>query len=841
MTGTGTALPVPSADGRAPGRRRLPPPQACLVALGVALGGAGAGLLAVLPPAERAGPPASLGLLALVGLLFVTAESSQIHVEVRRQTFSVSLSELPLVLGLFLLPPAGLLGARLVAATAVFVARRTAPAKTAFNLGLFTAEVGLAVLVFRLLKPGAGLVPRDWAIAYVATLVVDILGPAAVVGAMSLLQGRLATSRLGQMLPPIALAGAMNTTLALISLMVVHVSGTGIVLLAVLAALVAAAYRAYHGLLRRHADLGQLFAFTQTVGAADTTDTMVTQLLAQARDLLAAESAVLRLPPDRAQTGAEEPPPLPPGPLVIPRGTKDPMLRAWLAHTGLTDALLVPLRDDGNVVGVLQVGNRLGAMSTFTSDDLRLLQTLTAHAELVWHNGRLLERLRYDAQHDALTGLANRSLFLVRLQERLRACAQHPTAVEAAVLLLDLDRFKDVNDTLGHHVGDLLLRQVASRLESQLPADAVVARLGGDEFAVLVERCDSAEAAMALAGAARDALTGRFEVAGTFLEVGASIGVAMVPADGRDPPIVLQRADVAMYRAKSTAAGVARYRSDDHSSSLHRLALAAELRQAVSSGELVVHFQPQAELGSGAVVGFEALVRWQHPRRGLIMPDDFVPIAEQTGLIGALTEEVLRQALLACRGWLSGSPGTGVAVNLSARGLLEPGLLATVARLLAESEVPPARLTLEITESSVMDDFAGALAVLEQLCGLGVRLSVDDFGTGYSSLAYLQRLPVHEVKIDKSFVIQMSVNPGDGAIVRAIVDLAHTLSLAVVAEGVEDERSRHALAVMRCDTMQGYLLSRPLTPEQLPVWRAAYRAQPAVTGRAAHAPRLHVV
>ncbi len=812
-------------------------------------------LLFLLPASGPVQSGRTIWIALALALLFAAADSSLIHVDVRQQTFTISLSEFPLALGLFLLPPIWLISARVLAGAGVFLLRRTAQIKVIFNLGLFAAEICAAELVFLSLRPGNGLPPRDWLITCVAVLVVDVMGPAAVIIAMRLLDSRLTRSELLRRLPAVALTGALtgalNVTMALLTLEALRLDKAALYLIAILGVVVATAYRAYRRLLRQHADLGQLFAFTQTVGAAETRDDMVAELLKQAGELLQAEISVLRLPPAEVANSAtitSVEPALPLEPVVIPSGTRDPLLRAWLTQTGLRDALLVPLFDDGGVIGVLQVANRSG-VGTFSARDLQLLQTLSAHAEVIRHNGALLGQLRYDAQHDALTGLANRSLFLTRLDEQLATCAApglddeqlsaatDPANVEAAVLLLDLDRFKEVNDTLGHHVGDLLLCQVAARLEATLPAGALVSRLGGDEFAVLLGQCHSAGDAYDAAVTVRQAFAGAFAVAGTALEVGASVGIALIPTDGRRSAFVLQHADVAMYAAKRASTGVARYQRGDDQSSLSRLALAGELRYAIEAGELIIHYQPQMDLTDDRIIGYEALVRWNHPRRGLLPPDEFIDVAEQTGLIGALTREVLRQALHQCQVWVTDDPDIRMAVNLSARGLLEQGLPTYVSEVLAQAGLPAEMLTLEITESSVMGDFEAALAALEHLHALGVRLSVDDFGTGYSSLAYLQRLPVDEVKIDKSFIIPMSVSPNAAAIVRAIVDLAHTMNLTVVAEGVEDERSRHALVSMGCDTMQGFLLSRPLRPEDVAPWRDAH-ARHAAVGRPARLRRV---
>ena len=811
--------------------------------LGLGLGAIGLVLVAALPAREIYGGTNAVAIVVAISLLYVIAEAGQFHVEVRHQTHSVMVTDLPLVLGLFLLPPAWVVAARLVAALVTFAMRRPAAVKIVFNLGLYTFEVGLGALVLTLLGAGDGLAPRDWLIAFAAILVVDVGGALAVAAAMSLLQGPPKRRDLLRMIGSVTLSGLITTTFALMAVIVVRLSVAGLGLLAVLVVVLALAHRAYYALLRRHTDLGQLFSFTQTVGTAETSDDMVNTLLRQARDLLQAESAVLRLPPEPG----DGLPLVPVGePLLVERHTRDPLMQHWLTQSGVRDALLGPLRDGATVVGVLQVSNRLGEASTFTRDDLRLLQTLAAHAEVIWHNGRLLEQLRHDAHHDALTGLGNRSRFLQRVTALLSELANRRVArssprfsaalanrddetCEAAVLLLDLDRFKEVNDTLGHPVGDALLQQVAARLLAHVPPEAVVSRLGGDEFAILLPACTSAQEAISRAEAARAGLTGPFEVQGTFLDVGASVGVALVPADGHDADTLMKHVDVAMYAAKRSTSGVARYRRDDDNSSLARLALAGELRRAMDEDQIELHYQPKVSLDTGEVIGFEALARWRHPDRGLMMPDEFIPLAEQTGLIGRLTHIALRQALEQAGAWRGTSAEVGVAVNLSVRRLLEPDLPTVVGELLAGAGVPAHRLTLEITESNLMTDPDAAQRALLELRDIGVRLSVDDFGTGYSALAYLQRLPLDEVKIDKSFVIPMMTDPSARAIVRAIVELAHTLDLTVVAEGVEHEAGREALRSMGCDVMQGYLIARPLRAEQVLAWlsdRSARRAVP---------------
>jgi len=396
------------------------------------------------------------------------------------------------------------------------------------------------------------------------------------------------------------------------------------------------------------------------------------------------------------------------------------------------------------------------------------------------------------ALHDPVTELPNRVLFHERVH---RAIGEG----EASVLMIDLDRFKEINDTLGHHNGDLLLCMLGARLARE--ADCV-ARLGGDEFAVLVT--GDAEAA---ATRIRAAISERLELEGIGVEVEASVGIASYPQHGDDPETLLQRADAAMYAAKRARIGSAVYR-DGFGYSRENLELIADLRRALDEDEIVVYYQPKAALATGRVVAVEALVRWQHPERGLIFPDAFIPLAENTGLMRPLTHHVLDRALAQSRAW-----DLGVAVNVSTRNLLDPTLPETVDALLERHGVAAERLELEITETTIMADPARAKAVLARLRAMGVGLAVDDFGTGYTSLGWLRELPVTTLKIDKSFVMDF-----DSVIVASIVQLGRNLGLQVVAEGVEDAESWEALRALGCDLVQGYYLSRPQPEAVLTPW-----------------------
>jgi diguanylate cyclase (GGDEF)-like protein len=423
---------------------------------------------------------------------------------------------------------------------------------------------------------------------------------------------------------------------------------------------------------------------------------------------------------------------------------------------------------------------------------------------------RRSEDLQRMATTDELTGLANRERFRTRLAEEIETSGNEPFAV----MLMDLDRFKEINDTLGHHYGDELLSRLGARLARCVGPVGLVARLGGDEFAVLPSR--RTDDATALEQLAHDVLACVQEpiiVDELTLEVGASVGIARFPRDGRDANSLLRRADVAMYRAKEAQTGSKLYETEHDHHSLRRLSVITDVRRALGSGQVVVHYQPKIDLQDHRVRGAEALVRWQHPKLGLLAPSAFIDVVEQTGLIGPLTRHVLQLALAQCAAWRRVGEDLSVAVNLSVRNLLDHDLSRDIEALLNAHDLPPDALELEITESMIMSDPERALATLGRLSKLGVGLSVDDFGTGYSSLANLRRLPIDELKIDRSFVSPMLRDESDLIIVRSTINLGHDLGLKVIAEGVEDEPTLERLAVLGCDLAQGYHLSRPLPSE----------------------------
>ena len=427
------------------------------------------------------------------------------------------------------------------------------------------------------------------------------------------------------------------------------------------------------------------------------------------------------------------------------------------------------------------------------------------------------EQLHRVATTDELTGLANRERFRLRLDETIAEAKT--TDQKFAVMLLDLDRFKEVNDTLGHHYGDELLRDLGPRLAETIGPDGLVARLGGDEFAVLPgDNTSDSDELEAIAEQLIRCVQQPVLVDEMTLEVGVSIGVARFPRDGEDPHSLLRSADVAMYAAKEAHAGCKVYAAALDRHSVRRLSVLSEFRRALDSDEIVVFYQPIMHMDGTRVHGAEALVRWQHPELGLLPPSDFIGIVEQTGLIGPLTRHVLERAIAQCAGWRQAGRNLTVSVNLSVRNLLDPDLPALIGDLLALYGLAPEALQLEITESMLMSDPDRSLVTLTRLAQLGVGLSVDDYGTGYSSLANLRRLPIDELKIDRSFVSPMLSDESDLIIVRSTINLGHDLGLKVVAEGVEDEATLTRLAGLGCDFAQGYHFSKPLAPDAFTRW-----------------------
>ncbi|HEU4347585.1 MAG TPA: bifunctional diguanylate cyclase/phosphodiesterase [Actinoplanes sp.] len=780
---------------------------------------------------------------------FLVAESTLMHIEFRKQSNMITLSEIPLVVGLFLVSPAALVAVRVLAVAAVSGWQRRNPVKTVFNMALTGAEVVVAAAIFTSFGSPTVTDPVSWLAVLAAIVAVTALSIASIQAAIWLTQGPQRPSVVFSELllsPVIAVA---NGTAALIILLVLRAGAWASLLLVLICAIIVLAYRGYARSYRQHASLRRMYAFSRLLERVRATDAPVEAALNEARDVLNASRVSLWLRDGTALTvdgdgRAVQPPPLGEGDPLVARALssrsgflvsarRTDAVRASLESRGAREIIAVPLRSGPNALGHLEFQDRQNKLAPFTGEDVQVADNLATRLTAALENQELVARLRHAAYHDQLTDLPTRN----KLSQHIDGAIEAGGPGVVALVQLDLDRFKEVNDSLGHTWGDELLVLVGGRLRASSPQDAMVARVGADEFAV-VSRVPDAAAAAELARRLRAAVSTSYPLAGLTIDAAATVGVALAPEHGDDGSTMMRRVDVALSNAKNVGRHVTVYDPSMEQESLQRLRLVTELRAALGEGQVVVRFQPKVNLRSRELVGVEALVRWNHPEFGEVVPDRFVPLAEVTGLIGILTDHVLRISLEQCRAWLDRDLRIPVAVNLSARTLLDADFPDRVAALLAAHEVPAEMVSFELTESSVMTDPDRMKPVLHRLHELGTGLSIDDFGTGYSSLSQLRRLPVDEVKIDKEFVFSMGTDLGDLAIVRAIIELGHSLGLRVVAEGVEDELARDLLAGNDCDVIQGYLVSRALDPDRLDAWLSARTAirpgQPGVRGRRLH-------
>lgn len=496
-----------------------------------------------------------------------------------------------------------------------------------------------------------------------------------------------------------------------------------------------------------------------------------------------------------------------------------PEIRDAFAAENLHAALIIPMIYNDRALGSINLA--YGGQRTFSEVELETLGAFCNTVALAIANSRLVVSLAFQARHDSLTSLPNRSV----LHEEFAARIQAIPGTTAALLLLDLDHFKEINDTLGHHVGDHLLIHIGPRLQEALPAEhALVCRLGGDEFAILLTGLTDKTEAVTLAKRLATTLRQPFMIDGMALQVGASVGVAYYPEHGENSHALLRAADVAMYQAKTLTAGVMVYDRQFDKYSPDRLALASELVQAVQGGELLLHYQPKLDIATGQVTGFEALVRWQNPQRGLLYPSAFIHLVEMNEVIHPFTTAVMDLALADKRRLHDLGYTQPVAINLSTRNLMDPHYVSRLADAIARHGIPAQEVELELTETALMHDPDSSIALLQEIAAMGVNIAVDDFGTGYSSLTYLRRLPLSALKIDHSFVMGMNSNTQDAIIVRSTVALAHSLGLGVIAEGVENAETLALLAGMGCEQAQGFYLSRPLGFDTLLVWLQNHRA-----------------
>lgn len=765
----------------------------------------------------------------------------------RGNTFLYVLTEIPLLLGLVFLSPGLVVATRLAGqAFGLGVVRRQPPIKLVFNLMSGALGSATAVLLYHAtIGSHSPVSPFGSAAAAVA-----LFAAAATAHITVHLVVRLTGDRVPRR------AGFEYTTefflfIATVGLAVVVLDAAwwdrwAIVPLVLVGALIVIAYRGYSRLTQRFSALQRLYDFSDALGdvhldpsatAAAVLEQVQSIMRARRAQLVLVESsgALRSLALSGSQLTSTVVSPEQPGSIVAramesgtyqhlvksppnspARAIEDPVLGR------VQDGIVVPLRNGDTVVGALAAIDREEALDTFDMDDVRLFEALAAHAVSNIERSRLVEELRFEAEsklyqatHDHLTKLPNRILFSSKVSEALEQTGR------AAVALLDLDRFKDVNETLGHGTGDRLLCEVAERLVQAARGRATVARLGGDEFALVVPDIIGPEEAIGIVRDLDMALSKPVNIDGLTLAVTASAGVALAPEHGDSVATLLQRADIAMYLAKERRTSIQVYSPSTDQSVQRRLMLGGQLLHALEDrNQLSVMYQPIAELDSGEVIRVEALARWEHPEHGWVPATEFIAIAEQMGLVHQVTEFVLSEALSRAAEWHRQGLNVGLAVNLSGRELSNESLVDFVAAQLSEHDFPAPSLTLELTETEVMTDLGEASAVLTRLSRLGVRIAVDDYGTGYSSLAYLHRLPVQELKIDRSFVTNLEDDASNRIIVRSSIAMAHSLGLTVVAEGAEDGVTCAILADAGCDSVQGYYLSRPRRPEDLQTWLA---------------------
>ena len=490
-----------------------------------------------------------------------------------------------------------------------------------------------------------------------------------------------------------------------------------------------------------------------------------------------------------------------------PMGSK---LTKALIEEGVNSIAFLPIAYQNKAVAFISLAYR--DTKILSTENINTLNSIGKTVSLALLNTENHSELEYSAHHDSLTGLSNRTYFHHQFKRTLMK-GRHRNA---AVFLLDLDHFKEINDSLGHFTGDEVLKQIGGRLTTMFrDYDSVVTRLGGDEFTILVGGIDNNEAAQAIAQSIVTTLRKPFPLDELNLQIDTSIGIALYPKDGMDSHSLLRAADVAMYKAKQTGSGFGFYNSDDDIHTLERLAMIAEMGESINSGQLFLHYQPKLNLKTQEIVGFEALARWNHPRLGMMSPGMFIPLIEMTNSIHKLTEEVLDQALAQQLSWRKSGLNFSVAVNLSARNLVDDNIISLVKRLLEKYDTKPEMLELEITESALMHDPIRAVQYLNQLAELGIQLSIDDFGTGYSSLSYLRKLPIHKLKLDRQFIMDMLINEQGQSIVETIIGLSRNLELSVIAEGVEDKETLDQLKIMNCDQAQGYYICRPNTWDKI--------------------------
>jgi diguanylate cyclase (GGDEF)-like protein len=779
-------------------------------------------------------------MFLILCVMYAAASWFPVQLHYRGNTYLFVLEEVPMLLGLVFLSPTLLVLAGVCAEVFVRVGpRRQSVVKAYFNVASGAMGIALAALVYREVLGSAKPVSFWGWLAAGAGLCTSMITTTLMARIVMRLLGQTDERRTVVQFTTEAMFMAANMCLSFVVLDLAWFSLWAIVPLTLVAVLIIGAYNGYARLALRFASVQRLYDFSRAIGTAsleppsmsdDVLRQVCTVMRARRAELVLAETSGMarRISIDDGETSGFELVSLEESSIIANAvstgnasrhniegpGTKtvaDPISGSY------RHAVVAPIMNGRTAIGAIAAFDRYEELDDFDDDDLRLFETLVAHASASLERSRLVEELRFEvdskshqATHDALTGLPNRVLFQTRATQALKESRG------VAVVLLDIDRFKDVNDTLGHGMGDRMLCEVSERLVHAVSGRATVARLGGDEFALVIADVTEPRQAVAIVDDLHREMSRPIRMDGLALAVNASAGIALAPQHGDDVALLLQRADIAMYHAKERRSKVELYSVEQDQSMRRWLMIGGLLTHALEThSELSVAYQPIADVKSGSFVRVEALARWNHPVHGFIPPDEFIGMAEQMGVINQISDFVLSEACGQAAKWRRNGLDLGLAVNLSGREFADSGLVDRIVGHLKEHDLPADRLTLEVTETEVMADLSQVSAVLDEFAARGISLAIDDYGTGYSSLAYIHRLPVQELKIDRSFVTSLPSESSNAIIVNSSIAMAHSLGLKVVAEGAEDAATCSMLAEADCDFIQGYYLSKPITSEQL--------------------------
>ena len=783
-----------------------------------------------------------------LAVLFYLTEIYVVHIEFRRDAHSFSLSEIPLVLGLFLATPTDFILAQFIgAALALGLHRHQSPLKLAFNVSHFCLEATVATVIFhRIVALGDPLGPAGALATFTPVAAASLIATVSIFLAISLSEGRVQLEKFWSVLGSSVMIAVANTSLGLLGVWIIWTNPAGAWLLVVPIATVFLAYRAYTAERQERQALDFLNQSTRILQETKEFEAGLLMLLHNARDMFRAEVAELIMFPSgesdaalRTTVGAgDNESVMIPVPLLgralgaefaasfLDDAQQNGVLGPYLALRDFSDAMVAPMWGETRMLGVVILANRMGDVSTFDGNDLKLFETLANHTSVALQNGRLekslaqlsaLEKeLSHQASHDPLTGLANRVLFTNNVEHSL---ARRGRAGSVAVLFLDLDDFKTVNDSFGHLAGDQLLKAAADRIQNCLRAEDTAARLGGDEFGILIDEVEDRSDAVYVAERIIRSLDSPYLIQGKEFFVHASVGIAFSHEDNQSADALLRNADVAMYRAKSHGkGGYDIYEDGMHIAVMKRMEMKAELERAVEQDQFVLHYQPIVSLKTGRITAAEALVRWQHPERGLLPPQEFVPLAEETGLIVPISRWVLDAACKQARRWHLNCPPDQrplMSVNLSPKHIAQASLVDDIVEAIRNSLVQPQSLVIELTENVLMHDSDSTIAKLEELRVLGVKIAMDDFGNGFSSLGYLRRFPLDILKIAKCFVDDLNDGAAGTELADAMIKLGAALGVKVVAEGIEHGTQFVKARELGCDAGQGFYFSPPLTPAEL--------------------------